>query len=202
MTFDQRRDLAPRLRSLPLERVLPLCGGQPHPEDRRKWRTPLGTLSITGAKFMNWNLGRGVGGAIDLVIHLHRLDFKGAVDWLASHFPEVLPPQPARPPPPASTLRLPPPAPSQLARVCHYLIAHRGLPARLVGALIDSGSLYADARANAVFILRDSHGQPVGAELRGTAPVSWRGMAPGSRKDFGTFPEFHLKSTHYISRLR
>jgi hypothetical protein len=187
MTFDQRRDLAPRLRALPLERVLPLCGGQPHPDDRRKWRTPLGTLSITGAKFMNWSLGVGGGGAIDLVIHLHRLDFIGALDWLASRFPEALPPQPARPPPPACALRLPPPAPSQLARVRDYLIHHRGLPARLVGTLIDSGSLYADARANAVFLLRDPHHLPVGAELRGTAGAPWHGLAPGSRKDLGCF---------------
>jgi hypothetical protein len=187
MTLDQRRHLAWRLRALPLERVLPLCGGQPHPEDRRKWRTPLGTLSITGAKFMNWSLGVGGGGAIDLVIHLHRLDFKGALDWLASHFPQALPPPPAPAPPPASPLRLPPPAPSQLARVCDYLIAHRGLPARWVGSLIDSGSLYADAQANAVFLLRNPHHLPVGAELRGTAGTPWHGLAPGSRKDLGCF---------------
>ena len=86
MTFEQRRDLAQRLRTIPLERVLPLCGGQPDRDDRHKWHTPAGTLSVTGAKFMNWTSGRGGGGAIDLVIHLRRLDFKGAVDWLAGHF--------------------------------------------------------------------------------------------------------------------
>lgn len=29
--------------------------------------------------------------------------------------------------------------------------------------------------------------RPVGAELRGTGPRVWRGMAPGSRKDLGYF---------------
>jgi len=28
---------------------------------------------------------------------------------------------------------------------------------------------------------------PVGAELRGTTPLGWRGLAPGSRKDLGCF---------------
>lgn len=186
MTFGQRRQLAPRLRAIALERVLPLCGGQRDRLDRRKWHTPAGTLSVTGAKFMNWTLGAGGGGAIDLVIHLRHLDFTGAVDWLAGHFPEIPPPQPVAPPP-ASALRLPPSVPSQLARVRDYLIVQRCLPSGLVGSLIDSGSLYADVRANAVFLLRDPRHLPVGAELRGTAGAPWHGLAPGSRKDLGCF---------------
>jgi hypothetical protein len=207
MTFGERRELAPRLRTLPLERVLALCESQPDRHDRHKWHTPAGTLSVTGAKFMNWTLGAGGGGAIDLVIHLRHLDFKGAVDWLAGHFPEVLstlrgtatedgPPQPLMPPPasatpgrvqPASELRLPPPAPGQLARVRNYLITQRRLPSSLVNSLIQSGSLYADARANAVFLLHDDHHRPVGAELRGTTPTPWRGLVSASRKDLGCF---------------
>ena len=125
-----------------------------------------------------------------------RLDFKGAVDWLVGHFSEVLPPEPVTPPTvlaalrraePASKLRLPRPAPSQLARVCDYLIAQRRLPPSLVRSLIDAGTLYADARANAVFLLHDDHHRPVGAELRGTTGAPWRGLAPGSQKDLGCF---------------
>jgi Protein of unknown function (DUF3991)/Toprim-like len=189
VTFGQRRERAIRLRSLPLEKVLPLCGGQPDRGDRRKWHTPAGTLSVSGAKFMNWTLGAGGGGAIDLVIHLRHLDFKDAVDWLAGHFPEVSPLSALRaePLPPASELRLPSPAPRQLARVRDYLILQRRLPSRLVERLIDSGTLYADARANAVFLLHDPQDRPVGAELRGTTPTPWHGLAPGSRKDRGCF---------------
>lgn len=186
MTFGERRALATRLRAIALERVLPLCGGQRDRLDRRKWHTPAGTLSVTGAKFMNWTLGAGGGGAIDLVIHLRHLDFTGAVDWLAGHFPEIPPPQPVMPPP-AAALRLPPPDPSQLARVRDYLIVQRCLPSGLVGSLIDSGSLYADVHANAVFLLRDPRHLPVGAELRGTTGAPWHGLAPGSRKDLGCF---------------
>jgi hypothetical protein len=135
---------------------------------------------------MNWNLGRGGGGAIDLVIQLHRLDFKAAVDWLANHFSGVRPPEPVAPPP-ASRLQLPVPEPAQLARVKDYLVAQRRLAPALLEPLIRSGTLYADARANAVFLLRDEHHLPVGAELRGTTQAPWRGLAPGSHKDLGCF---------------
>ena len=189
MTFGERRELAIRLRALPLEQVLPLCGGQPDRDDRRKWHTPAGTLSVSGAKFMNWNLGVGGGGAIDLVIHLHHLDFKAAVQWLADRFPAALPLQPLAPPAPASRLQLPVSDPSRLERVRNYLVAQRQLPSVLLDPLIQAGTVYADARANAVFLLRDNQNLPVGAELRGTTntAVCWRGLAPGSKKDLGFF---------------
>lgn len=186
MTFQERRQLAHHLRAIPLERVLALCGAQPDRYDRRKWHTAAGVLSLTGAKFFNWNLGTGGGGAIDLVIHLLGLDFKGAVDWLAGHFPGPLPPSPLRAAP-QSGLRLPPPDPSRLGQVQLYLVGRRAIPAALLPPLLQSGSLYADARANAVFLLRDPQGQPVGAELRGTTAELWRGLAPGSQKDLGCF---------------
>lgn len=58
-------------------------------------------LSVNGAKFINWN--RGVGrGTIDLVIHLQRLDFKAAVNWLAQHFHGMVNPMPQAPTPQAN----------------------------------------------------------------------------------------------------
>src|SRR5271157_5835816 len=120
MTFWQRQVLAQRVRAIPLERVLPLCGARPDRDDRHKWHTPAGVLSVTGPKFMNWTLGAGGGGAIDLVIQLHHLDFKAAVAWLSGHFPAVLPPE-ASPPAPAAALRLPLPNSGQMTRVRDYL---------------------------------------------------------------------------------
>lgn len=186
MTFGQIRDLANQVRSVPLEAVLRRSAAQPDPYDKRKWHTAQGVLSVTGAKFMNWNRGTGGGGAIDLVIHLHRLGFKEAVQWLGRHFPGSLapPPDPALPKAPVT---LPQPDPAKLGRVRHYLVHERALPPALIDPLIQSGTLYADSRANAVFLLRGKQNQPVGAELRGTTPRPWRGMAPGSRKDFGFF---------------
>ena len=68
-----------------------------------------------------------------------------------------------------------------------YLVEDRKLPATLLNPLVQSGTLYADARGNAVFLLLDTTAIPVGAELRGTMVSGWRGMAPGSRKDRGFF---------------
>ena len=184
MTPDLRQRAA-GLRAIPLQHILTLSGARPDPRDPCKWHTARGVLSVRGAKFFNWHMGYGGGGAIDLVIHLHQLTFPGALRWLEQHgSPPGATPLPSGPPAP---LRLPPPAPQQFHAVRRYLIAQRALPLTLVEALAHAGDLYADARANAVFLLRDALGQPVGAELRGTGPVPWRGMAPGSRKDLGFF---------------
>ena len=186
VTFAQLRDLADQLRITPLESVLRRSGAHPDPSDRHKWHTSRGVLSVTGAKFMNWNRAQGGGGAIDLVMHLHQLSFGQAVRWLAESFPGPFRPQP-QPPPPQATLALPPPDPAKLWRVRQYLVRERWLPAALVESLIQSGTLYADHRANAVFLLLGKEKQPVGAELRGTTPRPWRGLAPGSQKDLGFF---------------
>jgi len=186
MTFQQRRQLAPGLRAIPLEKVLPLLGAQPDPHDRRKWHTPQGVCSVTGAKFNNWNLGRGGGGAIDLVIQMLSTDFKGAVDWLVDHFPGYQPPVAAWAPN-APRLQLPPVDSRHLGAVKNYLLTQRCLPAALVQPLLLSGACYADARANAVFLLRENQGHPVGAELRGTTGHPWHGLAPGSQRDQGYF---------------
>lgn len=173
------------LRALALERVLPLAGAEPDPYDPCKWHTAQGALSVRGSKFFHWTQGKGGGGAIDLVMHLHGWDFRRAVGWLEGHFP--LPPPAAPIPATAAELQLPAPEPSNLSRVRHYLIQQRALPETLLPPLIQAGDLYADARANAVFLLRGVNSEPVGAELRGTTGARWRGLAPGSRKDHGYF---------------
>ena len=186
MTFWQRKERAQHLRAIPLETVLAVCGAQPDRYDKRRWHTSTGVLSVTGAKFMNWNSNVGGGGAIDLVMHLNHLDFKAAVDWLAHHFPGGVPWEPVAPTLPLP-LKLPLPDPGQLGRVKHYLVAQRRIASALIEPLIRSGSLYADARANAVFLLLGKQNLPVGAELRGTTERRWRGLAPGSQKDLGFF---------------
>jgi hypothetical protein len=176
---------AERLRALPLPVVLAALEATPDPHDPAKWRTARGVLSINGAKFINWNLGLGGGGAIDLVMHLRQVGFGQALEWLEQHFGVVTPltPQTLR----VQSLSLPPPLPTNWPRVQRYLAQERKLPPTLLEPLARSGTLYADARANAVFLLLDTAGHPVGAELRGTTGSGWRGMAPGSRKDRGFF---------------
>jgi len=178
-------NLIRRLRRIPLTAVLQAAGACQDRDDKARWHTAAGAISVTGTKFFNWNTATGGGGAIDLAMHLYGFDFKAAAVWLCRHFPNcrdipVVVPQP-------SALRLPAPAPGHLAKVVQYLVGERHIPHCLVTQLIDVDDLYADHRANAVFLTRDQRRDPVGAELRGTGPHLWRGMAPGSRKDEGYF---------------
>lgn len=189
MTFQEIRERADRVRAIPLEEVLLLVGAVRDRFDRAKWHTDQGVLSVTGAKFMNWNRGIGGGGAIDLVIHLHTLDFKAAVAWLSRHFPGVGTSERAESPP-RPVLRLPPPDARMLPVLRRYLVQDRRLAPSLIEPVIEAGRLYADVRGNAVFLLFGEENRPVGAELRGTASTQWRGMAPGTRKDLGYFSVF------------
>lgn len=186
MTFRLQRNRARHLRLVPLEAVPPLSGARRNAADQHKWHTSQGVLSVNRAQFMNWHRGVGGGGAIDLAMHLHHLDFQQALDWLDQHFPGPLTPEPTpiklRPP-----FQLPPPDPSKLSAVRHYLVAQRRIPGQLITSLIGSHHLYADRQANAVFLLLGKEDQPVGAELRGTTERRWLGLAPGSQKDLGFF---------------
>lgn len=186
MTCEQIRKKADQLRAVPLPSVLRLWGAQPDWHDKCKWHTSQGILSLNGAKFINWNRGIGGGGAIDLVIHLNHCGFREALNWLQRHFP-VHRPLPEERGSPQSPLNLPPPDPLQLGRVKHYLTAQRAIASALIDPLIQSGILYADHRANALFLLLAKDATAVGAELRGTTSAPWRGIAPGSRKDLGFF---------------
>jgi len=200
MNFDVLRQRAAAVRAVPLETVLLFRGAVRDRHDRHKWHTEQGPLSVSGPKFINWHRGQGGGGAIDLVMHLAGVDFRTAVAWLQQHlaFSHLAAGEPAahtpgRDPSVAirerpGTLRLPVPDARLLGRVCQYLTRRRCLAASLVEPLVQSGKLYADSRANAVFLLVAGKAQrPVGAELRGTGPRAWRGMTSGTRKDLGYF---------------
>ena len=200
MNFDELRRRADAARAVPLEAVLLFRGAVRDRRDRHKWYTEQGPLSVTGPKFTNWHRDQGGGGAIDLVMHLAGVDFRTALVWLEGHLAagppasgqfapramatESSPPTPEGP----GTLRLPLPDERMLGRVRQYLTQCRGLAVPLIEPLVQSGKLYADSRGNAVFLLVAGKAQrPVGAELRGTGPCAWRGMAPGTRKDLGYF---------------
>ncbi len=184
MTFDEVRDQLHQLRGIPLESVLLESGAQRDRYDKAQWHTTKGAISVTGMKFMNWNQAVGGGGAIDLAMHLHDLGFRAAVEWLRRYF-SILGHRQSVPTP--RRLMLPPPDPSKLCVMKHYLIHDRAIAPHLIDALVEVGSLYADARGNAVFLLLGKENSMVGAELRGSSCARWRGMAPGSQKDLGYF---------------
>jgi hypothetical protein len=180
------RARAERLRTLPLPAVLAALEAARDPHDPAKWRTARGVLSVSGPKFMNWSQSAGGGGAIDLVMHLRQVGFGQALEWLEQRFGSGTS-LPLQATPQTRSLALPPPVAANWPRVKHYLVEERKLPATLLQPLVQSGVLYADALANAVFLLLDTAATAVGAELRGTTALAWRGMAPGSRKDRGFF---------------
>jgi hypothetical protein len=181
------RNRLQQLRQIPLPEVLRATGAQPDHQDGKKWHTARGPISIQGMKFMNWKQNRGGGGAIDLVMHLNELDFASAVVWLAGQHPVGHAPNPFHSSLTARCLRLPLSDPSRLPAVKGYLHQQRAIPLAVIQSLLESHRLYADSRRNAVFLLWDPKNHSVGAELRGTGSVRWRGLAPGSRKDLGYF---------------
>jgi hypothetical protein len=186
MTFQDIRDRADRVRGIPLQEVLLLAGAKRDRYDKAKWHTPKGAISCTAAKFMNWNQGVGGGGAIDLAMHLNDLGFKSAVEWLCHHFQDLdgrHPLAPVR----TKELILPREDPGKLPAVKRYLTDQRSIAPSLIRHLIECGRLYADTRGNAVFPLLEKENRLVGAELRGTSSMRWRGMASGSQRDLGYF---------------
>ncbi len=84
--FESVRKKATFVRDIELRMVLKQTGAVTDKKDPAKWHTEQGLLSVNGQKFFNWTKNVGGGGAIDLIIHLHQVDFIKAVSWLAEHF--------------------------------------------------------------------------------------------------------------------
>ena len=198
-TFEEIGSKADVVRNIDLEAVLERTGCIKDRLDKAKWHTLEGVISVTGQKFMNWSQGAGGGGAIDLFIHLTRCGFKVAVIWLSNNFPDY----------DSQTLgeqtyiskqafTLPGRDDTSLRQITNYLRDDRCIPVGLIDFLVRSGKLYADDRANAVFLLLGKEKRVVGAELRGTTHSKWHGMSPGSRKDLGCF---YVKSSNTMKAV-
>jgi len=203
VTLSDFRRRADAVRSIPLETVLTAWGAQRDRRDRHQWRTDRGPLTVTRAKFFNWHLEDGGGGAIDLVMHLGSMEAEAAIVWLEQHLgrapaaassaSRAWQPSPSSssrnaPPSPPRPLRLPRASLAQLDRVRRYLTRTRRLAADMLQPLIDAGKVYADPRGNAVFLMvAGKPNRPIGAELRGAGPRIWRGLAPGTSRDAGYF---------------
>ena len=187
-TFEEIGNKANIVRNIGLESVLERTGCIADRYDKAKWHTPDGVISVTCQKFMNWTKGTGGGGAIDLAMYLTGCDFKTAVFWLSDNFPDYcLQTSKWSTSISNKAFSLPERNDSRLQQIIKYLRDDRCIPARLIDFLVRSGKLYADERANAVFLLLGKEKKVVGAELRGTTHSKWHGMATGSRKDLGCF---------------
>jgi hypothetical protein len=195
--------LVAQARQLDLRDTIQTLGGAQDRYDTHKWRVNDEHISINGERFYNHDQQKGGGGSIDLVMHVTGYTFKQAVAYLNHEAgPELAVAAAAqhgarermaqgqeivergeRAPfiqPQADEDRWP--------QVRAYLVEQRQLPAGLVDELHERGTIYADGRANAVFLRTNEEGQAVGASLRGTLPGSeFQGLAYGSRRDEGHF---------------
>ncbi len=180
--FDNLKARATVAREISLERVLEALGCEADPKDRKNWRTPAGRLTVQGSKFFAHDAGKGGGGAIDLVALLEGVQPKEAIGWLSRQFDtgEVLGEMAARaretvaaavaePPPP---FEAPKPSPDRWPVVRRYLTQTRKIPEELVDQMHAEQRVYADERANAVFVLQGG----AGVELRGTGPSPFHGV--------------------------
>jgi hypothetical protein len=197
--YDELKNRADIARRIELEELLKRTGCDRYRFDKNKWHTPQGAISIKEDKFFNWNAGFGGGGAISLLMHLTECDFKSSVDWLFRHFSlsdisinrNVAPNKinhhnhNGKP----KTLRLPPRDDNKLLQIRHYLTHRRCLPKTVVDYLIGRNILYADDKANAVFLLLGKGKRAVGAEIRGTNDQfrKWYAVAAGTNKSSGCF---------------
>ncbi|HGY11729.1 MAG TPA: DUF3991 domain-containing protein, partial [Desulfobacterales bacterium] len=168
-SFEGIRKKADEVRNIDLGVLLQYFGSTKDLQDKAKWYTSQGVISVNGPKFMNWTRGTGGGGAIDLVIHLQGVGFKDAVLWLHNHFSfSFVQISSIKSHPVKQILKLPQKNDRKLKQVTQYLINRRCLPKKLIKNLIQSEKLYADIKGNAVFLLLGKKKRVVGAELRGT----------------------------------
>jgi hypothetical protein len=176
------KDDIARVRALPLEAVLQHLGAQRDPKDpAHNWRLGASRITVTAARFYDHNGagalhrmrdGRaGGGGAIDLLQYLKDVGFREAVRELGGVEASrtVAPvPETTRGRSSADTRPLPTPSPDRTARAHWYLTVVRRIPKSIVEEELQAGRVFADARGNVVFRLRDEAGQEVGYEVRGT----------------------------------
>jgi len=213
--------LAAQVRAIDLPNVIERLGGQVDRYNPHKWRLAGEHISITDERFYNHDRQQGGGGAIDLVMHAAGYDYREAVAYLrdihgaeaavtaatwqrareAQREAQEIVRQAERAP-----VLVPDVDEDRWPRVRAYLTEERGLPRHLIDALHKESLIYADGRANAVFLRVDDEGQISGASLRGTLPGSeFKGLAPGSRRDEGHFaftigqPEPSVTPQYYIA---
>ncbi|BCL39914.1 MobV family relaxase [Nostoc sp. MS1] len=138
-------------------------------------------INIDGSKFSDLGNGSALvgNGALDLVKQVNKCDQTTAIAWLGERFGEagaqraaiahaqkvaanIIQTQ--------SAPQFTPPVEDKTnwPAVERYLTQQRGIPSDCVQMLHNQGLVYADSKANAVFVMRDLDGNTKGAFLQGT----------------------------------
>jgi hypothetical protein len=139
-------------------------------------------INIDGSKFSDLAPGSHFEGnhAIDLVKHVNQFNQATAIAWIGERFGEVGAKRAAiaHAQKVAADIIQTQPVPQftppiedkkQWQQVEHYLTQKRGIPSDCVQMLHNQGLVYADSKANVVFVMRDLNGKTKGAFLEGTA---------------------------------
>ena len=179
-------ELADQVRGIPLRDVLERYGFEVRPEGTTlRAKSEHHNIVVTGSRWFDNKAGVGGGGAIDLVIHLAKVNFSAACRSLADEFLPLASGQTALSFPKSWQESSHPEKKSfeELAAIYAvredsnwpiaraYLIEQRKISPPLVDELHARGSIYAnDHRPNPslVFLHRDQHGKVRGATLRDT----------------------------------
>ncbi len=173
-------------------------GGVRDRYDPHKYRLAGVVLSITGKQFYIHTRGQGGAGPISLVMQLTGRSFPKSVTYLVGLGGQ----RPTADPPPSPSAQdatdsgaqahasFTPPVRDEGAwpRVRAYLTTERALPSAFINDLHGRGLIYADHRANAVFLRRGDDDHVTGASLRGTVPGRrFQGLVDGTQRDDGYF---------------
>ncbi|MHC5853912.1 MobV family relaxase [Nostoc sp.] len=138
-------------------------------------------INIDSSKFSDLAPGSHFEGndAIDLVKHVNQCNQVQAIAWLGERFGEVGAKRAAMAhaqkvtadiiqTQPAPQFTPPVEDKANWSGVEHYLTQKRGIPSDCVQMLHNQGLVYADSKANVVFVVRDLNGKTKGAFLEGT----------------------------------
>jgi hypothetical protein len=174
--------LADQVRETPLRDVLAHYEFDVKPEGTTlRAKTERHNIVVTGSRWFDNKAGVGGGGAIDLVMHIARVDFSVACRFVADQFRPLAATQ-SNLSSPSSLRSQKKPFEELMARYAvrddsnwhiarAYLTETRKIDPAIVDELHAVGSIYAnDHRPNAslVFLHRDPHGKVHGATLRDT----------------------------------
>jgi hypothetical protein len=151
------------LRSVSLEQVAAALCLESDDKPRPTWRHQGHQIRINGSQFYDWDESqmKAGGGAIDLVMHVLRSDFKTAVAWLADRFGETavqvagsyhaqMVAEAAESP----GFVAPDAATEQWPSIRADFVSQQ-LPGALIDQLHEQGLLYADEAGAVIFLQRD-----------------------------------------------
>lgn len=164
------------LRDLDVALMCEHLGLKQDPDDANQYKSDEFRIAVSGQKWYDHNAQKGGGGCIDLVMHVHKLSYVRAVEFLGGVVVNVSRGELSTLHKTESKKTKKPATPPAVARhnisvAVDYLVSKRGINAELVSWCVDRDLIYADTRGNCCFRYGDN-----AVELRGTGTKQWRAV--------------------------